>query len=274
MNTCFATNELLKNWKLGDYEKILIANNHNSIQEWNKLTLNELKCLGFKSGHAKRFIRNVSELIQKHGISNIELKSFDYNHICVVLLGETGVGKSTLMYSIEHYLNNSNFEDIDYTKKYSKHATQSQTQECEIKQLKLTQKPEHEQKHLTCLDFTLIDTPGIGDTSGVLKDRENLDKIMDCLIGNVTIDNVYNHINVFAFLLPRGTNRVTTKLKYILNEIKCNLPQSAQNHFIVILTRSGVEFWPHSLFFFCFRFSSFVFFWNVLNILARSITKK
>ena len=126
---CFKLKQLLQTWKLVEYETRFLDSQHTTIYQWSDLTLKQLTQLGLKTGHAKRFIRNVAKLINDHGIENIEIESFDDRNVCVVLLGETGVGKSTLMYSIEHYLNESNFQEIDYTKKYSQHGTQSQTQQ-------------------------------------------------------------------------------------------------------------------------------------------------
>ena len=102
---------------------------------------------------------------------------------------------------------------------------QSETQECNV--IKLI----HGEWNNT---ITLIETPGIGDTSGVLKDELNIDKIIQCLL------NVKD-VNVFAFLIKRDTNRATKKLKYIVDQLKCYLPQFASKHFIVVLTRAEVE---------------------------------
>ena len=218
---------LLQQWNLSQYFGILEKNNCQNTNGWNNLTLSQLLQFGFKTGHAKRFIKNVKNIPDSLNNAKNEPNNI---HTNVVLLGETGVGKSTLIHCIDAFINDSEFEELDYTKKsLITSNSQSQTQDCHIHKLSLLK---------NCY-LTLIDTPGIGDTSGILKDRENIDKIMKCLFSDKLLNN---GINVFAFLIQRGTNRATTKLKYIVNQLKCYLPQSAINHFIVILTRSSVEY--------------------------------
>ena len=202
------------------------------------MTLSQLIQFGFKTGHAKRFIKNVKHITNASNNDNI--KETSYNNTNVVVLGETGVGKSTLIQSIDAFINGCEFVDVDCTKKsFTKSNAQSQTQDCHVhrlflKNLNITIN-NHDNK-FGCL--TLIDKPGIGDTSGIDQDEQNIDKIFKCLLSD-TIPN--NSINVFAFLMQRGTNRATTKLKYIVNQFKCYLPHCAIKHFVVILTRSSVE---------------------------------
>ena len=230
---------LLQQWNLSQYSLNLEKNNYPSVMSWHTLTLSQLIQFGFKTGHAKRFIKNVNHItFNKNSISTT--KETNCSNTTVVLLGETGVGKSTLIQSIDAFISGCEFDDVDYTKKsFAKNNADSQTQDCHIhtlslKNLNINNNNDNKFGHLT-----LIDTPGIGDTSGINKDGENIDKIMKCLLSN-KISN--NSVNVFAFLIQRGTNRATTKLKYIVNQLKCYLPQSAINHFAVILTRSSVEF--------------------------------
>ena len=205
---------LLIEWELELYENILKHQQLVSIDDCKNVTVEQLVGFGFKMGHAKRFVRNIKNYIDS--------KPSTAANVSVVLLGETGIGKSTLMHSIEAYFNDTQFENVKYVKRCK--TSRSQTQECVMRTFKLT---------TNATTFTIIDTPGIGDASCVANDRKNISKIIQCLLKQRTI-------NVFAFLIHRGTKNLSNKLKYVLNEFKCWLPASAMNHFMVVLTRSAV----------------------------------
>ena len=252
MNPNTSAVSLLNEWKLQEYQVILEKQGYGSISTWKDLTVNDLIELGFKTGHAKRFVRNVKSniidttkdidddeksdpntSILTSQSQNVELRN---KHTTVVLLGETGVGKSTLLYSIETYVNDYKFEDIQYTKKANP-IGKSQTQECIINTFELINNNK----------LTIMDTPGIGDTTDISNDRKSMDKIMQYLLDNgdessSSSSPSVKNINVFAFLIHRGTSEITHKLRYVLNELKCNLPPSSLNHFIVVLTRSAVKY--------------------------------
>eukprot|EP01084_Bolivina_argentea_P066943 122029_1 len=56
--------DLLKQWNLGQYEDVLInEEGYDDIEYWNQISLQELKVMGFKTGHAKKFIDKVSKLV-------------------------------------------------------------------------------------------------------------------------------------------------------------------------------------------------------------------
>merc|ERR1712228_190676 len=53
---------LLNAWKLSEYGKILIdEKGWDDISFWKDLSVEQLKEMGFKDGHAVRFVKNVSE---------------------------------------------------------------------------------------------------------------------------------------------------------------------------------------------------------------------
>ena len=234
---------MLNEWNLSQYKTILkiYINQCEYLGSWINLNVTQLVDFGFKIGHAKRFVKKVKNIVSSsvyvhcntniNNSNNINGNDGNKKDTCIVLLGETGVGKSTLIDSIEAFVNNYSFEQIGYTKKLNGKNGKSQTQECDVKKLRYLNDD-------GIARLSLIDTPGIGDTSGIFKDEINIDKIIQFLLSDQVSKN---KINVFAFLIERGTNRVSIKIQYIINQLKCNLPQFAQKHFIVVLTRSAVE---------------------------------
>ena len=58
--------ELLKEWGLDEYTKILmIDNNYKNARKWRNLEISDLVKIGFKEGHAKRLIRKANEYFTK-----------------------------------------------------------------------------------------------------------------------------------------------------------------------------------------------------------------
>ena len=62
-NVCY---KLLKEWRLERYIEILIdENGYDDVQDWNDLSVEELKRYGFKDGHAKKFMRETKAYFNK-----------------------------------------------------------------------------------------------------------------------------------------------------------------------------------------------------------------
>merc|ERR1712228_153971 len=51
---------LLTAWNLAQYAKILIVDGgYEEVDDWKDLSMDDLKRLGFKEGHSKKFVRKV-----------------------------------------------------------------------------------------------------------------------------------------------------------------------------------------------------------------------
>eukprot|EP00486_Rosalina_sp_Unknown_P015012 CAMPEP_0201593372 /NCGR_PEP_ID=MMETSP0190_2-20130828/190990_1 /ASSEMBLY_ACC=CAM_ASM_000263 /TAXON_ID=37353 /ORGANISM="Rosalina sp." /LENGTH=747 /DNA_ID=CAMNT_0048052525 /DNA_START=91 /DNA_END=2335 /DNA_ORIENTATION=+ len=141
--------------------------------------------------------------------------------VSLVFVGETGVGKTTLLTSLNDFINHVSYEQVRTTKK-PELVGLSQTQHTE--QFPLSNEE---------WAVNIIDTPGIGDTNGAERDEQHMGGIIDFL-GN------YGDFNAVCILIKRGTTRLTTRMRYIVNELRSNMPKDVQNNFIVIMTRSDV----------------------------------
>ena len=202
---------------------------YDDCDEWNELSKETLQAIGFKEGHAAKFIKKVEAKFGKSEDNDRDdmkmpqvvqgSKPKKKKRVSIVFLGQTGVGKTTLLCSIADYMNNTPFEKIHGTPKCAV-LGESQTQSCDAKVYKNDE-----------FEVTIIDTPGIGDTQGPQKDKEHVDGIMRFL-------SDFSEFNAIAIVLARGTTRADPKMRYIIGEIKANLPKDAANNFIVALTRS------------------------------------
>jgi DNA polymerase III delta prime subunit len=141
--------------------------------------------------------------------------------VSLVFVGQTGVGKTTLLKALEDFIDGVAFEDIKPTPKCGA-AGMSQTQEVDRYTLTNSEWLVH-----------IIDTPGIGDTAGAATDQRHMDDIIDFIGGS-------GEFNAICFLFKKGDPRATPSLRYIVNEIKMHLPKDMKNNLVTLLTRSEV----------------------------------
>lgn len=117
------------------------------------------------------------------------------NEYNVLLIGETGVGKSTFINAFVNYINYTDLQDAaksnDFSclipssfaitdEKYERHMITCGNDENEIfvPGQSSTQSVRSYSIVTASTILRLIDTPGIGDTRGIEKDRENFDNLL------------------------------------------------------------------------------------------------
>lgn len=173
--------------------------------------------------------------------------------INILVLGETGVGKSTCINAIANYLRfktldealggnpvcliptkfsmtDDNFESKtiefgDFANE-SKEIGQSATQTCLAHVFKL---PDGRQ-------IRIIDTPGIGDTRGPTKDDENFENVLN-YIANLP------KLNGICILLKPNESRLTITFRYCINELLTHLHRSASTNIVFCFTNTRNTFY-------------------------------
>ncbi|KAF9172812.1 hypothetical protein BGX21_008500 [Mortierella sp. AD011] len=171
------------------------------------------------------------------------------DEINILLLGETGVGKSTFINAFANYLQyptlevaehmplmtliQSSFEIEGHTvnlgepdKNENLAAGRSSTQNCRSYVFPLNED----------INIRLIDTPGIGDTRGVKQDRENFEEIMDYISG-------FNKINGVCILMRPNSSRLTTSFQFCVDELLLHLHKSAANNILFTFTNTRSSFY-------------------------------
>jgi GTP-binding protein EngB required for normal cell division len=180
--------------------------------------------------------------------------------INILLLGETGVGKSTFINAFVNYLtfktlkqaesnkpvafipvsfllttghqfnehmvtfgdfDSSNNEDFD-------HPGQSVTQHCRSYLLTL--------KHMGGIKLRIIDTPGFGDTRGLDQDDKNMQHILKYI-------NNLSHLNAICFLLKPNVSQLNIFFRACLTQLLDLLGPNARQNIIFCFTNARSTFY-------------------------------
>jgi len=168
-------------------------------------------------------------LLTEHG-SNLD------NIAKIVLIGETGAGKSTFINYLFNYLHKGNLNNLKIatpckyhpfpTEQFSHNElhihdnTQSKTRDCT--QYMFTDPT-------TSKQYIFLDTPGLSDTHGIEYNESNINKMIDAItkLGNLTS---------VIILLNGSISRLTIHLRTIIACLNGNIPDVILENVIVILT--------------------------------------
>lgn len=144
----------------------------------------------------------------------------------ILVVGETGAGKSTLINGLINYMLGVQFSDDCRFKLIREDETVNKEafKLSEKKRQTMSQTDYATVYKIGCYDgmrcnfrLTVIDTPGFGDTRGIPRDQKIVKDI-----GNM-IDNRakfgLDHLNYIAFVLPANQGRLTATMRYISQSI-------------------------------------------------------
>ena len=165
--------------------------------------------------------------------------STNYDNIAkVLLIGDTGAGKSTFINYLFNYFNHGDLDHLKVaipckyhsypTGEYSHNelnihdTTQSKTNACT--QYLFTDSTTQKQ-------YLFLDTPGLSDTRGTEQSEINMNKIIEAIaqLGNLT---------TVIIVVNGSISRLTTCLRSIITTLNGNLPDIILENVLVILTNA------------------------------------
>ncbi|CAF3087293.1 unnamed protein product [Rotaria sp. Silwood2] len=174
--------------------------------------------------------------------------------INILLLGQTGVGKSTFInafvnYMVNDTLNEAVNDEMQVIIPSSFFFTTYDT--FDEKMIVIGEEDEHEKfrdigqsNTQQCRSFIFpigdrnlrfIDTPGIGDTRSLEQDAKNFQEIL-------TYIAQYKHLNAVFFLLKPNEERLTILFRFCINELLRHLHVGAKDNIIFVFTNARSTF--------------------------------
>ncbi|XP_018927132.1 uncharacterized protein LOC109054307 [Cyprinus carpio] len=146
----------------------------------------------------------------------------------VLLVGETGVGKTTLINSMVNYVLGVKFEDeiwYEITEEAVRDQSESQTSEITMYEVFPEESP---------ISLTIIDTPGYGDTRGLDKDLEVAENLATLFQSN---DGVCE-VDAVCFVIQASKNRLSDRQHYIFSSVLSLFGKDIVNNIVFLITHS------------------------------------
>ena len=173
----------------------------------------------------------------------------------ILLLGETGVGKSTWINAIANYLTYPTMKEAEAgelicpiatsfaisDKNYDFKTVNIGSDDNEVHETgeSSTQQPKtYVFKACSGLAVRIIDTPGIGDTRGIEKDKDNFQSIMSHIAN-------FEKLHAICILLKPNDARLTVMFRFCIKELLVNLHVEACKNIVFCFTQCrGTSFRP------------------------------
>ena len=165
----------------------------------------------------------------------------NFDHIPkILLIGETGSGKSTLINYFCNYFHQGDLNHLQIAIPY-KQSPQNEYNLSNTAQTKTNTCTQYMfTDRMTEKQYLLVDTPGLSDTRGSEQNKMNMDQIID------TITKLGN-LSTIIIVVNGSISRLTTSFRSILTCLYGNLPDIVLENVIVVLTNAKKHESPFDL---------------------------
>uniref|UniRef100_A0A8C9XHL8 Septin-type G domain-containing protein n=2 Tax=Sander lucioperca TaxID=283035 RepID=A0A8C9XHL8_SANLU len=209
-------------------KRVTMATNTNTSSRYDNITCKVL----IQSGSPA-----VYQLIPKKekigSLTRMTLGEKDPNkkNKTILLVGEPGTGKSTLINALVNYAMGVEWEDdvwFQIVEEEKRSQSESQTSDVIVYQIF-----GFEDKTLP-YSLTIIDTPGYGDTRGIEHDASVSQRLLDLFQSE---DGVHE-INAVGLVMKASENRLSDRLRYIFHSVISLFGKDIEKNIVALITHS------------------------------------
>ncbi|XP_051781750.1 uncharacterized protein LOC114644948 isoform X5 [Erpetoichthys calabaricus] len=148
----------------------------------------------------------------------------------IMVLGATGSGKSTLINGMVNFILGVQWGDDFRFKLIHEETSRSQA---ESQTSAVTAYEMNYQDYFNVpYSFTVVDTPGFGDTRGIDRDKQIIEQIRECFSSPQGVQ----HINAVCFVVQASLARLTHTQKYVFDSILSIFGKDIINNILVLTT--------------------------------------
>ncbi|XP_063873078.1 uncharacterized protein LOC135107310 [Scylla paramamosain] len=169
------------------------------------------------------------DMIEKYEFGE---KKFDVQEKVIMLVGATGSGKTTLINGFINYIFGIEWKDPFRFKMIVEPnvANQAMSQTTKITSYTI----HHLEGFRVHYTLTIVDTPGFGDVSGIMKDKEITEKIRKFFTN--CGENGITHIDAVGFVASSSLPRLTPTQSYIFEQILSLFGKDIADNIFLLLT--------------------------------------
>ncbi|KAI4881485.1 hypothetical protein NFI96_030881, partial [Prochilodus magdalenae] len=146
----------------------------------------------------------------------------------ILIVGETGTGKTTLINTMVNYFLGVRFEDkvwFEITEEEQRDPSKSQTSEVTVYEIIF-------EDRLSSL--TIIDTPGYGHTDGLEKDKEIARNLHDLFLHDAGVKD----LDAVCLVLKASQNRISDRQRYIFEAVLSLFGKDIEDNIVLCITHS------------------------------------
>ncbi|KAK9970034.1 hypothetical protein ABG768_028173, partial [Culter alburnus] len=147
----------------------------------------------------------------------------------ILMVGETGAGKTTMINTMVNYFLGVKFEDQEFyqitEEEKDKDQSQSQTSAVTVYEVFVEENP---------TSLTIIDTPGYAHTEGYERDIE----ISEYLIRLFSDEDGIHYMGAVCFVMKASQNRLSGKELYIFHSVLSLFGKDIENNIVFLFTQS------------------------------------